>query len=152
VPVLSYGMTVSPITCFDAQALDAASTELGLRTVVLFGSHATLDPPPGPESDVDVAVSFASIGDAPSFWDAHEVLARAFREPLDLVLLVDTDSLFRWEIMSRGRLIWGDEIAHLEDRALAFRLFVDSADLRRLERTLFEKRMAYLRAQLRATT
>ena len=141
----------APSVCFDAQGLDTASKELGLRTVVLFGSHATLDPPPGPESDVDVAVSFDPTRERPSLWRVHEALAGAFRDQnLDLVFLADTDPLFRWEIMDRGRLIWGDEIVHLDDRALAFRLFVDSADLRRLERTLFEKRMAYIRRQLRA--
>src|SRR5438552_108909 len=65
--------------CFDAEGLDAASKELALRTVVFFGSHATHEPPPGAESDVDVAISFAVRGERPSFWDAHEVRFPAFR-------------------------------------------------------------------------
>jgi predicted nucleotidyltransferase len=137
----------------DTQLLEAAARTLHLRTVVLFGSYATGDLPPGPESDVDIAVSLAAPAARRAFWEVYEGLAPAFGgQLLDLVFLADADALFRWEIMNRGRLLWGDEIEHLEDRALAFRLFVDSQDLRRLERTLFEKKMAFIRRQLRASS
>ena len=68
---------------------------------------------------------------------------------LDPVRLADADPLFRWEIMEPGLLLYGDPLDFLEYRAFAYRDFVDSADLRALERTLFEKRMAYVRGIVR---
>ena len=71
---------------------------------------------------------------------------------LDIVFLADADPLFRWEIMDQGVLLYGDIDDFLEYRAFAYRDFVDSADLRRLERALFEKKMAMIRERLRAAS
>jgi uncharacterized protein len=69
---------------------------------------------------------------------------------LDLAFLDHADPLFRWEIMRQGVLLWGDPDDFLEFRSFAFRDFVDSEDLRALERILFEKKLAYIRRQLDA--
>lgn len=136
---------------FDMALLDSACTRLGLRMLVLFGSHATGDPPPGPDSDVDLAVSFTDRHRNPSVWDAQRELSPIFgAHTLDVVFLRDADPLFRWEIVKEGNLLWGDAIDFLNYRAFAFRDFIDSADLRRLERTLFEKKMNFIRKRLNA--
>lgn len=133
----------------DVAALHAACMRLGARMVVLFGSHATGEPPPVTDSDVDVAMSYANGTPAPSVWDAHRELAPIFGDrTLELVFLREAGPLFRWEIMREGRLLWGDPMAFLNYRAFAFRDFVDSADLRQLERTLFEKKMEFIRRRL----
>ena len=69
---------------------------------------------------------------------------------LDLTFLADADPLFRWEIMSDGVLLWGEPLEFLELRAFAYKDFVDSADLRRLERILFDRKMAFVRERLSA--
>ncbi|MCG5515659.1 MULTISPECIES: nucleotidyltransferase domain-containing protein [unclassified Ectothiorhodospira] len=130
----------------DPQALDAAATGLGLRLVVLYGSHARQRPPPGPESDVDLAILGCP----------HEGLLKADLQVsslfpghnLDVVRLEDADPLFRQEIMSIGRLLWGDPDLFCEYRAYAFRDYVDSADLRRLEQTLQRRKLGWLEDQL----
>ncbi|MBL8501919.1 MAG: hypothetical protein JNL78_00655 [Rhodocyclaceae bacterium] len=69
---------------------------------------------------------------------------------LDAVFLSDADPLFRWEIMRDGLLLHGDPIEFLEYRAFAYKDFVDSAGLRRVEAALFRKRMDWIREQLHA--
>lgn len=121
--------------------------------VVLFGSHAAGLPAPGQDSDVDLALAFQPGCRRRRLWDYYEDLRDAFPgAPLDIVFLADADPLFRWEIMRQGRLLWGDPLEHLDYRAFAFRDFVDSADLRALERRLFEKKMALVRERLRAAS
>jgi predicted nucleotidyltransferase len=135
---------------FDRDALEAVSRRLGFRRVVLFGSRVTGSPPPTEESDLDIAVSRS--GDAPtSFWESHQALSEIFEgEKLDLVDLDTADPLFRWEIVRGGVLLWGDELDFLEFRAFAYRDFIDSADLRELERTLSAKKLAYVKRALDA--
>ncbi len=132
----------------DRVRLDEVCTRLGVRMLVLFGSRATGSPPPHPESDVDLAISLVA-GHRHDFWDCHAVLSDLFPgESLDLVVLNDADPLFRWEIMSDGVLLWGDPDDYLELRAFAYRDFVDSADLRALERTLSERKLERIRQTL----
>ena len=121
--------------------------------VVLFGSWATGLPAPGPESDVDLALSLPAGRPRVRRGDCYDGLRDAFpHRSLDVVLLADADPLFRWEIMRAGKLLWGDPVEHLEYRAFAFRDFVDSADLRALERGLFHRKMALVRERLRAAS
>jgi hypothetical protein len=64
----------------------------------------------------------------------------------------DADPLFRWEIMDRATLLYGDLDEFLEYRAFAYRDFVDSADLRALERTLSDYKLERIRERLRAAS
>lgn len=85
------------------------------------------------------------------FSDIHGQLTRAFPgDSIDLAFLRNVDPLFRWEIVRDGRLLWGDPVDFLEYRAFAFRDYVDSADLRALERALFLKKMAMIHRVLDA--
>lgn len=135
----------------DHALLDEICRLLGVRMLVLYGSRATGTPAPTPESDLDLAVRLERGSEDLRFWELYEELTRVFPDAsLDLVVLRGLDPLFRWEVMRDGRLVWGDPLDHLEYRAFAYRDFVDSADLRALERTLFEKKMAFVREALRA--
>lgn len=133
---------------FDTDQLASVAEEFGLRLVVLYGSHARRKPPPGPESDVDVAV----LGcDGKRIWECQQALSEALStRDLDLVRLEDADPLFRHEILSVGRQLWGDPDLFFDYRAFAFRDFADSADLRRLEHALFRRKMAWIGKQLDA--
>lgn len=137
----------------DGALLDAACRRLGLRMLVLFGSYATGTPGQGPDSDVDLAMAVQAGHPRSSIWEYHTELAAVFPDQsLDLVFLADADPLFRWEIVRHGTLLWGDPLDYLEYRAFAFRDFIDSADLRALERRLFEKKMAFVRQRLHAAS
>jgi hypothetical protein len=67
---------------------------------------------------------------------------------VDAVRLENADPLFRHEVMSLGILLWGDEDDFANYRAYAYRDFIDSADLRRLERRLMERKMELIRREL----
>jgi predicted nucleotidyltransferase len=133
---------------FDTEQLSSVAEAFGLRLVVLYGSHARRNPPPGPTSDVDVAL----LGcDRKRFWQCHHALSKALpTHDLDLVRIEDADPLFRHEILSVGHLLWGDPDLFFDYRAFAFRDFVDSADLRRLEHALFRRKMTWIGKQLDA--
>jgi uncharacterized protein len=120
---------------------------LGLGLVVLFGSRATGRA--RADSDLDLAVLGGGLGTPEGFWRCYHELAPVFDGvELDLVSLHDADPLLRYEVMRKGKLLFGDVDRFLEYRAFAFRDYVDSADLRELERTLFRKKMAFLHGEL----
>ena len=114
--------------------------------LVAFGSRVTAPPPPGPNSDLDIAISLAAPRQRMGLWTYDERLSRLFPgESLDLSFLDGADPLFRWEIMRRSVLLWGDPDAYCEMRAFACRDFIESADLFALERTLAERKLARVR-------
>jgi predicted nucleotidyltransferase len=132
--------------CINPDRFDSAARELKLKLIVLFGSWAKLNPLPGAQSDVDVAI----LGlPAENFWNCYKILRRFFaKNPLDLVRLETADPLFRYEATNRSILLWGDPDLYYEYRAYAYRDFIDSADLFQLENNLFMKKMSYLAEQL----
>jgi len=137
----------------DGARLNQVCADLGLRLLVLFGSRATGSPSSAPESDLDLALVLAAPHPDRGHLEYQRALEDLFPgESLDLVFLHNADPLLRWEIMSDGVLLCGDPDSFYELRAFAFRDFVDSADLRALERTLSERKLARIRAQVRAAS
>lgn len=142
----------SAALAFDEAKLAAACRELGLTMLVAYGSRAGgASMAPGPDSDLDLAL----LGPGLSSWARMSACLAALGEvfrayPIDAVFLGEADPLFRWEIMRAGRLLFGDPIRYLEYRAFAYKDFIDSADLRRVEAVLFRKRMDWIREQLHA--
>jgi predicted nucleotidyltransferase len=120
--------------------------------LVAYGSRAGgSSMAPGPESDLDLALSGPGLHGWKRLSDCLRALGGVFRDyTLDVVFLGEADPLFRWEIMRDGRLLFGDPIRFLEYRAFAYKDFIDSADLRRVEAALFRKRMDWIREQLHA--
>jgi predicted nucleotidyltransferase len=124
--------------------LAAAAERLGLRLVVRFGSRAVgAVPPPTPESDLDIAVL---AGERQlSATELFLELEGAFPGvELDLALLNDADPLFRYEVLRRSDLLFGDPDLYAEYQAYAYRDFVDSADLRALEDVLSRRKLRRL--------
>ncbi len=139
-------MLASPDLPVDATALDVIAKAQGLKMIVLYGSHARRKPPPGPDSDLDLAILGCPTD---RFWTCLQALSAQFPDhPVDLVRLEDADPLLRHEIMSVGRLWYGDPDGFCEYRAFAFRDFMDSADLRRLEQSLARRKLIWLEEQL----
>lgn len=128
------------------QALDDAVQRLGLVFVAVFGSYARRRPEPGEDSDVDIAVLGCRRDRS---LECLEALGAALPwAPLDLVRLEAIDPVFRQEIMDCAVLLSGDPDRFHAYRAFAYRDFVDSADLRALERTLFHRKLARIQEQL----
>jgi predicted nucleotidyltransferase len=135
------------------EAVDDVCRRFGVRMLVLFGSRAPGGLPTRPDSDLDLAVSFQLPRPQGDPWVVHEAFAEVFPDQtIDVVDLGDTDPLFRWEIMREGVLLYGSVDEFLEYRAYAWRDYIDSADLRALERILSERKLALIREQLRAAS
>ena len=136
---------------YDAKRLEAACVQLGLTLLVAYGSRAGASYEPRPDSDLDLALSLPGPRGWSRLSDCLRALGEVFPDySLDAVFLSDADPLFRWEIMRDGLLLHGDPIEFLEYRAFAYKDFVDSAGLRRVEAALFRKRMDWIREQLHA--
>jgi len=112
-----------------------------LRFVILHGSQAKGTA--GAGADIDVAV----VGNRPLPFDEylalHGELAEVFGDDpereLDLKTLHGVDPLFRYQVTRDGVLLFGDPTAYEEFKAFAFRDYVDSSDLRKLEKLLLQK-------------
>lgn len=130
---------------YDPDRLAVACRRLGVRMLVVFGSRVTGRPLPTPESDLDLAV----LGGQPDLPACLDELGKVFpRHELDIVHLGRADPLLRQEIMRSARLLYGDPDLFCEYKAYAYRDYIDSADLRRLEDRLFRLKMARLREAL----
>jgi hypothetical protein len=139
----------SPRLAYDEARLAAACRALGLTMLVAYGSRAGGAMEPAPDSDLDLALHGPGLSGWTGLSACLDALGDVFGGYiLDVVFLGEADPLFRWEIMREGRLLFGDPIRFLEYRAFAYKDFIDSADLRRLEAALFRKRMDWIREQL----
>ncbi len=126
----------------DESRLAAVCAEHNLRLLILHGSRATHSPPPGPDSDLDLAVWMPGVDFHECFRALYTRLASIFPGyNIDLSLLNRVDPLFRYEVTSHGKLLYGDVDDFLEYQSYAYRAFVDSSDLRALEDILFRKKM-----------
>jgi predicted nucleotidyltransferase len=143
--------TGTPLAASASAVLPAIAAQLHLRLLVVFGSRATGSPPPGPPSDVDLAVVFRRGAPRATAGEVASALAPLFPGlEVDVVVLHGVDPLLRWEALRHGQLLYGDPLDHLEYRAFAYKAFEDADDLRALERTLSDRRLAWVREQLRA--
>lgn len=139
---------------YDQKLLKNICDKLLPRLVILYGSRSSGNPPPNEESDLDLAVL-----DRPGrlsysrYSDFCRQLTQVFDSyNLDLVVLNNVDSLFRYEVVSQGKLLCGDEEDFLEYKAFAYKDYVDSWDLRNLEDALFKKQFEWIKNQLYASS
>lgn len=141
----TFGLHLMMTVVYDSEQLTRTAERLGLQMVVLFGSRArnTLS---RLESDLDIAVLDPQPLTADRWWEVYTALANVFcASELDLVWLNPIDPLTRYEIMRHGMLLYGDRTLFDTYRIFAYRDFIESEDLRRLEDILFHKKIAFIR-------
>ena len=93
-----------------------------LQALYLFGSQH--DGTATKSSDVDIAyLSQTSLG-AVARWDLSQTLASQLLRDVDLVELSSTNTVFRYQILSRGERIYGGgyEVESFETLAYSFYL------------------------------
>ena len=122
--------------------------EKGVRFVVLFGSQAAGN---GCEnSDFDIAVLTTKEKDLSALEKYSEILlfiSEAFGIPdyrIDLTNLNKANPFLKYEVVSSGRLLYGDEDEYADFRAVAFKDYIDSQPLFDLEKYLIKKRQRLL--------
>jgi hypothetical protein len=71
-----------------------------------------------------------------------DIFGDSKKRELDLKQMHNIDSLFRFLIVRDGVLLYGDQMDYDEFRAFAYRDYMDSEDLRKLQDTLLRKSIA----------
>src|SRR3989304_4377670 len=118
--------------------LENFASRNNIRFIVLFGSQSQARPQEG--SDYDIAVSlkggksFMSDFDVYSqILDGLSTILQIAYEKIDLTDLDNANILLRYEITSRGKLLYGNELDYLELKSFVFRDHIDARGLRDLE-------------------
>lgn len=112
-----------------------------LRFVILHGSYATGQKHTG--SDLDIAVLGQTTIDYKKHLELYSALADIFGDRMDRELDFKTlhhiDPLFRYLVTRDGVLLYGDATDYDEFKSYAYRTYMDSQDLRDLEKKLVKK-------------
>jgi len=117
-----------------------------LKFIILHGSYAKGTA--HKESDVDIALFAGRLVDAPKIFDIYgeidEVLRGLNLGELDIKFIDRADPLFRYLVVRSSILLAGNESDYNEFKAYAFRDYLDSADLRMLERKMIDYKIKEL--------
>ena len=116
----------------------------GIKFLILFGSQALGNV--REDSDYDIAVLTTkekNISEFKNYTDMLDFLTEGLELPdyrIDLTNLNKANPFHRYEVVSSGILLYGDEDKYAEYKAFAFRNYVDSKPLFELEKVLIKKR------------
>jgi predicted nucleotidyltransferase len=134
------------------EKLKKYAPEKGIKFIILFGSQATGNVLK--ESDFDLAVLTTkekSISTLDNYNDVLDFLKGALEisdYKIDLTNLNKANPFLRYEVISSGILLYGDEDEYAGYRAFAFKEYIDSRSLFDLEKFLVKKRQRLLRELL----
>ncbi len=127
----------------------------GIKMIILFGSHAKGKTKK--ESDYDVAVlTTAEKNIAESMENYNDILfflSDALEIPdykLDLTNLNNASPFLANEIVLGGKLVYGDEDEYTAFRLFAIREYINTQDLRDLEKRMIDKRQKLLMKKMYA--
>lgn len=124
--------------------LNRYAKEKGVKFIVLFGSHS--NGRVRDESDLDIAVFLNNqpvFSDFNGFSGILNNLAISLGVDAGRIDVVDLNSaniLLRYEITSKGKLLYGDKDEYEQFRAFAFRDYLDAKSLFDLEGFLIAKK------------
>jgi len=93
-----------------------------LQALYLFGSYA--DGTATDESDIDIAYLTTELLSSTQRWDISQKLATLLSRDVDLVELSQTNTIFRYQILSAGFRIYGSgyDVESFETLAYSFYL------------------------------
>ena len=132
------------ITSRQQQEINKIGKKYNLQLAVIYGSFAK--DKDHKRSDLDIAVLGKGKLNFQTVLDLYSKLSNILKNvDIDLKSLHRTDPFFRYQVMRDSILIYGDPLEYHNFKAYVFRAYMDSRDLLRLERTLSEKTISYLR-------
>lgn len=134
-------------------ATQTIAKQHGLALIILFGSIASGRERQGSDIDIAVLRKDRTPLSTRQFFDIVGACSKIFGETfsrVDLVDLATANILLRYEIVSGGILLAGDETTYDTYRRFAFRDYIDSQSLRNLEKTLIAKRQAEFKNAINA--
>ena len=132
----------------DKERIEKYAFEKGIRFIVLFGSQAGEDK--REDSDFDVAVLTTkekNISVLEMYSEMLAFLSKVLGIPdyrIDLTNLNKANPFLKYEVVSSGKLLYGDEDEYADYRAGAFKEYIDSKPLFHLEQFLIKKRQTLL--------
>jgi predicted nucleotidyltransferase len=117
----------------------------GVKFIVLFGSQAQKTSEDGSDFDIAVLTTPAKSirGSMENYNNILFGLSKILGVPdykIDLTNLNTANILLRYEIVSRGQLLHGDELDYLDFKSFAVREYIDAKKLFDLESFLVKKR------------
>ena len=133
----------------DKEKLIKYAQEKGIKFIILFGSQAIGDG--RGDSDFDVAVLTKkenNISELDNYNNVIDLLTTVLNIPdykIDLTNLNKANPFLRYEVISSGTLLHGDEDEYAAYKAFAFKDYIDSRPLFELEKFLIEKRQRLLK-------
>jgi predicted nucleotidyltransferase len=127
------------------QKIEKIGKDFNLKLLLIYGSYAKGNQ--RKDSDLDIAFLGNTRIDFDTYFKLHASLADVFGDvdrALDVVDMRNKDPLFLHQIAKSPRLLYGRTIDYNEFRAFAFRNYMDSKDIRELEKTLVFRYQNYL--------
>ncbi|MEK7103796.1 MAG: nucleotidyltransferase domain-containing protein [Patescibacteria group bacterium] len=119
--------------------IEKIAQKYNLEMVLLFGSQ--VNGRAKPDSDIDIAYSAKKLLSTNEKIDLNNDLGNFFKKDIvDQVDIKNANPLLLYEISQNSKLIFGKKIGYLEFKALAFRNYIDSESLFKLEGLLIKKR------------
>ena len=93
-----------------------------LQALYIFGSYA--DGTATNTSDIDIAYLTTETLDPTQRWDISQKLAILLSRDIDLIELTETNTIFRYQILSKGIRIYGEgyDVENFETLAYSFYL------------------------------
>jgi|SRR3989338_2283021 len=123
--------------------IDNLAKKYNLSLVILYGSQARGKIHKG--SDIDIAVLGARPIPFEKLIDLNNEFAEIFKvKEIDVKSLHNTNPLFRYQVMSKGVLLYGKNYDYNSFKSYAFRDYYDSQDLLRLKEVFIKKRLQSL--------
>lgn len=127
----------------DKNKIKKIAQKYGLEMVLLFGSQT--NDKAKPDSDVDIAYSSKELLSLDEKMGLNKDLAGIFRKDnIDQIDLKSANPFLLHEISRNSQMIFGKEIDYIKFKTRAFRIFVDSQSLFRLQESLIKKRQKLL--------
>ncbi len=135
-------MKFSICLCYNlSMTLEELAKQNNIKYIVLFGSQAM--GMQREDSDFDIAIfrdEFKSLEEYTNVLFGLEEVLGFCSDKIDLTNLKYADPLLRYEITSKGKLLYGNELDYEEFCAFAFKDYVDSKPLFDLRFELLKKR------------
>ena len=132
----------------DRERIEKYAFEKGIKFIILFGSQAVGDR--HENSDFDVAVLTTrenNLSVLEMYNEMLDFLSKGLGIPdyrIDLTNLNKANPFLKYEVVSSGKLLYGDEDEYADYRAGAFKDYIDSQPLFHLEKYLIKKRQNLL--------
>lgn len=133
----------------DKTELNNLAKNHNLKMLLLFGSQ--VNGRAKPDSDIDIAYLANCPLSTSQMLDLNNDLAVLLKtDKVDQVDLQKANPLLLSEIAKNSCLIFGKPIDYIKFKTRAFRVFIDSASLFKLQDALMEKRHEFLRQSIYA--